>query len=159
VKQLDLVVTFKGPTYKGYGAAHGQVSVPLEPRIILAGDCPESGGAITTLAFSLPGQAFVEHGRLAMPFPGITGTLLGVNARVHVAPTGASIIVDVNKSGSTIFSDQSLRPAIAAGTKTSGWVSPQVTSITNTDYLTVDVDQVGSVLAGGDLVVAVRYSE
>jgi hypothetical protein len=79
--------------------------------------------------------------------------------RVHVgtAPTGAAILVDVNAGGTTIFTTQSNRPSIAAATTdaTSG-TADGGTSIAKNASLTIDVDQVGSTVAGSDLVVFVR---
>lgn len=83
-------------------------------------------------------------------------TILGARAVCNTAPTGASVIVDINKNGTTIFSTQGNRPTIAAGTNDSGAiVAPNVTTLAVGDYLTVDIDQVGSTLAGSDLTVEV----
>jgi hypothetical protein len=40
-------------------------------------------------------------------------TVTGVRASVGTAPTGATLIVDVNLAGTTIFTTQASRPAIA----------------------------------------------
>lgn len=79
-----------------------------------------------------------------------------VRAAVNTAPTGAALIVDVNKNGTTIYTDQSKRPAIAAGTNTATGNDPAITTLAPGDYLTIDVDQVGSTAAGADLTVTVR---
>jgi hypothetical protein len=85
---------------------------------------------------------------------GVPLTIRSVRATVNTAPTGAAVIVDVNLSGTTIFTTQASRPTIAAGTKTSGKVtSMNVTTIPDGGYLTVDVDQIGSTIAGADLLV------
>ena len=86
---------------------------------------------------------------------GRTLTLYAVRASVGVAPTGASVIVDVNKNGTTIFTTQSNRPTIAASTNTDTADAIDVTTWAAGDYLTVDVDQVGSTIAGSDLTVTV----
>ncbi len=83
-------------------------------------------------------------------------TIQGVRASGGAAPTGASILVDVNCNGTTIFTTQGNRPVIADGTVTSGLItSMNVTSVPVGDYLTVDIDQVGSTFAGTDLCVQV----
>ena len=88
---------------------------------------------------------------------GVPLTIRSVRATVNTAPTGASIIVDVNLSGTTIFTTQANRPTIAAAAKTSGKVtSMNVTTVPDGGYLTVDIDQIGSTLAGADLVVQVE---
>jgi hypothetical protein len=85
---------------------------------------------------------------------GRTLSIVKVRASVGVAPTGASLIVDVNKNGTTIFTTQSARPTIAAaGVTATG--TPAVTTLADGDYLTVDIDQIGSGTAGADLTVQV----
>jgi hypothetical protein len=76
-------------------------------------------------------------------------------ASVGTAPTGASLIMDVNKNGTTIYTTQSARPTVTAGTNTATANSPDVTTFSSGDYLSVDIDQIGSTVAGSDLTVAV----
>lgn len=115
-----------------------------------------TGGTITT--FSLPGQVFQESGRQRQYFA-FRSAILGIQAAVHVAPTGAAIIVDVNKSGSTIFADPATRPTIPISGNVSTVTVPTDTIIEPGEYLTVDVDQAGSTIPGGDLTVMVRWRE
>lgn len=79
--------------------------------------------------------------------------------RVHVgaAPTGASVLVDVNIGGTTIFTTQANRPTIAVSTTdaTSGTPDGGI-AVAKNSVLSVDVDQIGSVIAGSNLVVFVR---
>lgn len=87
---------------------------------------------------------------------GATLNIRAVRASVGTAPTGASVIVDVMVDGTTIFSGGSGRPAIAAGTNTSGRVTAMTTTtIADGSYFTVDIDQVGSGTPGADLVVQI----
>jgi hypothetical protein len=79
-----------------------------------------------------------------------------VRAAANTAPTGAALVVDLNKNGTTIYTDQSGRPAIASGTNSATGNNPAVTTLAAGDYLTVDVDQIGSTAAGADLTVTVR---
>lgn len=81
--------------------------------------------------------------------------ILNVIISVGTAPTGASIIVDVNKNGTTIFSTQGNRPTIAASGTSDTSSVPDVTSVAAGDYLTVDIDQIGSTVAGANLVVQI----
>lgn len=86
-----------------------------------------------------------------------TWTVLSVRASAGTAPTGASIIIDVNKNGTTLFTTQGNRPTIADSGFTSGKVTNMdVTTVAAGDYLTVDIDQVGSTIAGGSLVVQIE---
>jgi len=85
------------------------------------------------------------------------GTLLTVRASVGTAPTGATIIVDVFKNGTTVFTGGSGRPTIA----TSGFTAtgtPAVTSVAAGDYFTISITQVGSTVAGADATVTLRVS-
>lgn len=77
-----------------------------------------------------------------------------VRASVGTAPTGAPVVVDVNKNGVTIFTNQAHRPSIAAGAHTAT-ATPDVTALVAGDYLTVDIDGVGSTTPGADLTVSV----
>jgi hypothetical protein len=87
-----------------------------------------------------------------------TRTLTAVRIGVGTAPTGANLIVDVNKGGTTIFTTQSNRPEIAASGFTDESGTVEVTSMAAGDYLTVDIDQIGSTIAGADLVVNIYYT-
>jgi len=82
--------------------------------------------------------------------------LSGVRASVNTAPQGASVIVDVFKNGSTIFTTTGNRPAIAAGAVTaSSAAAPDLLFVQPGDYLTVNVAQVGTAYPGADLTVNV----
>lgn len=83
-------------------------------------------------------------------------TIVSVRAAVGTAPVGASLICDVNKNGTTIYTTQSSRPTILASTNTALGATPDVTTVTAGQYLTVDVDQVGSSVPGADLTLTVR---
>lgn len=78
-----------------------------------------------------------------------------VIASVGTAAVGADIRVDVNKNDTTLFTTSSSRPNIIAGTFVDTLSVPQITSLSVNDYLTVDIDQVGSSFAGADLVVQI----
>lgn len=85
-------------------------------------------------------------------------TISAVRASVGTAPTGASIIVDVNINGSTIYSTQANRPSISAGSTTGTGGTRSTSILSNGSYLTADIDQVGSVVSGNDLVVSIWMS-
>ncbi len=85
---------------------------------------------------------------------GASWTISSVRASVGTAPTGTSAIIDIHKNGVTIFTTQANRPTIAAAANTSGKVTNMdVTTVADGEYLTVDIDQVGSTIAGADLTV------
>lgn len=80
-----------------------------------------------------------------------------VRVAAGTAPTGtgSSIIVDVHKNGTTIFTTQSNRPAIAAGSTAGTSGTPNVISVAEGDILTVDIDQVGNTTPGSNLSIAI----
>jgi len=79
--------------------------------------------------------------------------------RIHLGttPSGSNFIVDVNDDGVTVFTTQANRPTITPGgfSVTSG-TADGGTSVAKNSVLTVDVDQVGSSIAGSDLAIFVR---
>jgi hypothetical protein len=116
---------------------------------------PASVESLTTFAHS--GAVIVSTGVIRFRFPWAV-TILGVSAAIAVAPTGASLIADINKNGTTIFTSQGNRPTIAiSGNATSSEPVPDVTAMAAGDYLTIDIDQVGSTVAGSDLSIFIRY--
>ncbi len=106
--------------------------------------------------FSISGAVYVTTGQARM-YVESSRTVTLVRASVGTAPTGASIIVDVLKNGTSIFNvTPANRATITAGTNTAVAGSPDTTTFTTGDYITVSVTQVGSAVAGADLTVSVR---
>lgn len=133
----------------------GAASVDLsDPASDLAGSGSSAGALIP---FEQPGTLTVVAGRGRFRAPKAL-TVVSVAASVNTAPTGASILVDLNKNGTTMFTTQADRPSIAAAAFASAEAVPAVTAIAEGDYLTVDVDQVGSSGPGADLVVVVELA-
>jgi len=110
-----------------------------------------------SIPYSVSGTLAVGSGTSRLFF-GQDVTIRRIHASVGTAPTGASIIIDVNKNGTTIFTTQANRPTIAVSTFYDISNLPDVTSVSSTDYLTIDVDQVGSTVKGADLVVLIDYT-
>lgn len=118
---------------------------------------PLGGGKIYT--FAIPGTLQAEDGKLRMyNTTGGALTISKVHIAVNSAPTGAAIIIDIHKNGTTIFTTQSNRPQIAISGFTGQSTTIEVPSWADGDYLQMDVDQIGSTLAGNDLVVQVEAS-
>jgi hypothetical protein len=137
----DWVVTTDGKIYVCTSAGTPGTWVPV--------------GTAMPLIFSVNGYLGVATGIARL---GVEAdyTILGVRARVYTSPTGSSILVDVNKNGTTIFTTQGNRPSIAASGNASSYVTNMnVTSLSAGDYLSVDVDQVGSTNAGSHMTVVV----
>ena len=85
------------------------------------------------------------------------GKIVGVSAASLTTPVGSSIILDVNKGGTTIFTTQSARPTIVVTATTATTGAPAVTEFSAGDVFTVDVDQVGSGTAGTGFTVAISF--
>lgn len=158
------------------GARLAQIATPTAPAAGVTAVYPKTGDRLYTLSSGgverpvAPGMlfAFSKTGTLATGTgtyriyndTGDTLTIRAVRASVGTAPTGAAIIVDINKSvagtPTTIFSTQGNRPTIAASSNTSGKVTNMnTTSIADGEFFTVDIDQVGSTAAGADLTVQI----
>lgn len=91
----------------------------------------------------------------AMALMPVAGTIVGIRAYALTPPTGATLILDVNKNGTTLFTTQANRPTIAIAGNASSLTLPDVTAVAAGDRITVDVDQIGSGTAGSDVMVAV----
>jgi hypothetical protein len=83
-------------------------------------------------------------------------TMTEVMSNVNTAPTGSAIIVDINKTGpSGPYTMLSTKLSIDATTKTSvDSGTPAVISVSavaRDDEITIDIDQVGSTIAGAGL--------
>lgn len=111
--------------------------------------------AIEAYGFSIAGALTVRTGTHRLYLEG-NYTFETCRASVGTQPTGAAIIVDVNKNGTTIYSTQSARPQIAVSTNSATGNSPAITTFASGDYITVDIDQIGSTVAGSDLTVMIR---
>lgn len=130
---------------------------PEDPWII-SGETAGDAVVEDLATFTRTGDVSVTTGVARFKFP-FAATLINVTAAVNTAPTGADIILDIHKNGTTIFTTQANRPRILAGTfQETVDAVPDVTSVANDQYLTVDIDQIGSVVAGAELTVFVLYS-
>jgi len=79
-------------------------------------------------------------------------TLSEINLFVQTAPSGSAINLDINKNGSSIAT-----PSIADGQTSNTGISANV-SFAVGDYITVDIDQVGSGTAGSDLYAVLTFT-
>ena len=98
-------------------------------------------------------------GTIRLPF---SGTILGAYAYVNTAPTGAGIIVDVLVDAVSIWNNVegnqlSISAAGTNGSKTSFYGSRA--TVTKNSAMTIQIDQVGSTIAGADLTVLLEIQE
>lgn len=90
---------------------------------------------------------------------GETLRLRTVDLIAGTAPTGADLLVDVNVEGATAFSVQANRAKITAGQKTGSSVPARAgvpVDVAPGEVVTIDVDQIGSTVAGSDLTIEVE---
>ncbi len=82
-------------------------------------------------------------------------TLTAVRASVTTAPTGSTIIVDINEGGTTIMSTDKLSIDASEKTSTTAATAAAITdsSLADDAEITIDIDQVGSTVAGAGLKV------
>lgn len=107
-------------------------------------------------SFYQAGSLTVTVGKSRWIVPPGNWTITSVTGIIVTANTGSSVLVDVNKNGTTIFTTQSNRltiPVSTTTTQTSGTIA--VTSVTGGDTISVDIDQIGSTISGSDLSVQV----
>jgi hypothetical protein len=83
--------------------------------------------------------------------PSAAFTAAEIFAAVKTAPSGAALLVTVRKNGAAVGT-----VTIADGAFTGTQAILSITAFAKDDKITVDIDQVGSVVAGADLSVALR---
>jgi len=81
-------------------------------------------------------------------------TLTDVRCSVNTAPTGANLIVDINENGSSILSTK-LSIDVSETTSTTAATPPVIsdTSLADDSIIGIDIDQIGSTVAGQGLKV------
>jgi hypothetical protein len=86
-------------------------------------------------------------------------TILGLRANVNTAPTGSTIIVDINEGGSTIMTTNKLTIDASEKTSVTAATAAGITdsAIADDAEMTIDIDQIGSTAAGKGLKVTILY--
>lgn len=96
-------------------------------------------------------------------YPEANATIVSAWASVGTAPTGANLLVDIFKTSdsTSLWSSAANKPIIAAsGFYDASAACDQNNTLTaGTDYLRVGVTQIGSTIAGSDLVVGILWYE
>lgn len=112
--------------------------------------------SVMSVPFSSGGTLVVKTGTTGWTNrTGRTLTFTEVYAEVGTAPTGASLICDVKKNGTTIWSTTANRVTVAISATSGSSTTFNTTTLANGDRLTFDVVQVGSTVAGADLTLQV----
>lgn len=139
------------------GVASGVAGLDGTGKVPLA-QLPTRSLTADMQTYSVAGPLVAIAGTLRFYVDG-SWTITSVRASVGTAPAGASIIVDVQKNGTTIFTTTANRPTIAAAANTGLSGTPDVTGLVTGDYLTISVLQVGSTTAGSDLIVSINATK
>lgn len=154
VSQAIDVTTAAFQTFVDYLNTTG-VSVPRIDEVLAMSSISATPVYETFTYSAAPGNVATGTGKARLYLEG-SYQVETVRAAVNTAPTGATLICDVNKNGTTIYTSQGNRPTIAISGFTATGNSPAVKTFAAGDYITVDVDQVGSTITGADLTVTVR---
>jgi len=101
----------------------------------------------TITRFSNVGTAIYDGSNEYRAYFPVASTIVSVSAALGAQPTGSTHISDVNKNGTTIFTTQTNRPTIAVSTNFNE-ATLEVVDIAAGEYLTMDIDQVGSTITG-----------
>lgn len=139
-----------------------------KPRIVDIGITPEGSTSETVLQDQSVGDEEVYKETFAFTVAGVVSVGVGnlrfyieddcvietVRASVGAPPTGSDLVVDVNLNGASVFTT-SPHPTVATGANT-GVAVPDTVAAAAGDYLTFDIDQVGSATPGSDLVIQIR---
>lgn len=115
--------------------------------------------------FTVPGSLFIDTSVTPLAIIHRTLTIIKAYAAVKVAPagvvgtpiTGKSLVIDLNKNGTSIWaSDQADRLSIADGATSGTQTSFGTTALAEGDTISMDIDYVGSTTPGSDVTVLLR---
>lgn len=122
------------------------------------GDPGIDGIGYTVQTFTAPGTLFVYTGKSRWYAPS-DFDIVGLTVSCGTPPEGSSIVVDININGASIFTNPANRPSIFENNFFATGITLDTTILYQNEYLTVDIDQVGSTQAGTDLVVTLQLRE
>jgi hypothetical protein len=89
--------------------------------------------------------------RFRMPF---AATLLAVRASVNTAPTGSTLIVDINEAGTSVLGTKlSIDATEFSSTTAASAATITDSSLADDAEISIDIDQIGSTVAGAGLKV------
>ena len=86
-----------------------------------------------------------------------TGTITGVRASVTTAPTGAALTVDINKTGIGTILSTKITIDATERTSVTAAIAPVISTagVTDDDEYTIDIDTIGSTIAGTGLKITI----
>jgi hypothetical protein len=116
----------------------------METRLAAYADQASSGGGYLT--HTIPSTLEVGPGAVPLALPR-AGQLATVVTAIAAPPIAGAVTIDVNLNGTTVFTSQENRPTIPAGEAKSQVAVPDIIDFAAGDVLTIDVDEVGGVVA------------
>lgn len=126
------------------------------PKDFLNSLTVRGGKAPFYITCTIPGTAVVGTGITPWVAPRAL-KIKNVVMACHTAPGTQSLIGDVNKNGTTIFTTQGNRPTITTGQTKDTSSVPDVVDFAAGDVLTCDIDQIGTSPAGDEVVFIIEY--
>lgn len=137
--------------------AKDKSGVPTLYAINDAGTVYELSEGRPTFLFTIEGSLVASTNLTPLLLAHRALTIVKAYAAVKTAPTGADLIIDINKNGTSIWATtQANRLKILANATTGQQTSFDTTTLTEADQLTLDIDQIGSTISGSDLTVYLR---
>lgn len=131
VSSTATIATLRVPTYLNASGASISGNFPIHPGWVV--------GATVSLATTSVGK----------PFPvAQSGLWTHFCATVLTPVSGASLVLDINKNGTTIFTDQAFRLAIPGGGTFVSTASIAVRSFSPGDFFSLDIDNGGGTASG-----------
>lgn len=174
---VDTAINANGPfyitgnSYTGVGPRWASAKTPLSNGIVVTGTGAVIGDnnmAIDTSGATTPSFDRVDtdrwtssvaltvvDGLIEVPFKGDV-EIIEVEAYLGTQPTGSAVTIDLNLNGTTMYTTQANRPSVAVATNSDTTV-PDITTVTDGDTLSVDIDAIDSNGIGAGLSVTVRY--
>lgn len=142
------------PTNTIHLYAKDKSGVPALYAINDAGRVYEIGEQTPTFVFPIAGSLVVGTSLTSALIATRALTLTKAYAYVKQAPTGAAIIVDINRNGSSIWgATPANRLTIADGLQSGSQTAFDTATLAEGDVLTPDIDQIGSTVGGADLTI------
>lgn len=156
----EFVMCYSNGTSGWYYGKSWNTMTKAEIEAVLTGEITTHTHAITHvygLNFYVDGELNVGTKVQSLIVPKAM-TITEIRLVVDTAPTDASLIIDINKNGTTLYTTQANRPTITTGNTSATATAPDITSVAVGDLLTLEIDQVGSTLKGENLSVVIICS-
>lgn len=144
-------------TNKVHLYAKDKSGVPTLYAINDAGTIYELSEANPSFVFPVAGTLAVGTSLTPLLLAPKSLTIIKAYANVKTAPTGANLIFDINKNGTSIWNATQANRVTVVATATSGTqTSFDTTTLVEGDILTLDIDQIGSTIAGANATVTLK---